>query len=632
MDQAPYNVKEVTVKFMRWSRLGSLSTIVASLALLAACGGGGHSSGGGSNPADFTLAVSNSPQTVVAGNSTTYTVGITPVNGFAGAVAFSASGVPTGATASFSAVSGGSSTLTVTTTTATAAATSTITVTGTSGSLTHSGTASLIVTPAPDFTVSFAPSTYTVTAGGSADYTVTVGALNGFTGTVTLAGSNLPSGVNGFFLPATVAGSGTAKLVVTTPASQAPSTSSFSVTGSSNGLTHSASGSLTITAPTGSFSLSASPFQETVMAGGATAYQITLTPSSGFTQNVALAADPATVPSGATVTFTPSTITGGAGTSTMLVSTASSASVCCARISVTGVATSNQTSAITLPLAIVAATANRINKVFLIAMQTQDWASVKGSVNAPYINSFLLAAGSHAEQYFNPPSIHPDLPNYLWLETGSNLGITDNNVPLINHQSTTGHLSSLLTVAGKTWKSYVEGIDGTTCPLTSDPTNQYAVYTNPFVYFDDVTTTNNVNSPTCIAHVRPFTELITDLQNNTVADYNFITPNQLDSMGSGSSVALGDTWLAANLPAILNSPAYQDGGVVLITWNQAATVDGPIGMIVLSPNAKGGSYQNSVLYNHGSTLRSEEEIFAVTPFLNDAVNQADLSDLFVTFP
>src|SRR2546421_4032944 len=36
----------------------------------------------------------------------------------------------------------------------------------------------------------------------------------------------------------------------------------------------------------------------------------------------------------------------------------------------------------------------------------------------------------------------------------------------------------------------------------------------------------------CIAHVRPFTELATDLANNTVASYNFITPNLTDDMRS----------------------------------------------------------------------------------------------------
>jgi hypothetical protein len=359
--------------------------------------------------------------------------------------------------------------------------------------------------------------------------------------------------------------------------------------------------------------------------GGATGFQITVTPNSGFAQNVALSLSG--LPNAATATFTPSTITGGSGTSMLVVSTTTSTVHCCYRMTVTGTAGA-QTSALTLPLAVIAP-GRAITNVFVIAMQSQDWSSIAGSANAPYTNGVLLPMGAHATAYYNPPSLHPDLPNYLWLEAGTNFGVTDNNTPSVNSQNTTSHLVSLLTAAGKTWKSYNEGIDGSTCPLTS--VAQYSVYTNPFVYFDDVTGNQSASSPTCMANVRPFSELFTDLLNNTLANYTFITPNSCDSMGT-CSVATGDAWLALNVPIILNSPAYQAGGLLLITWDQAVTGDGPIGMIVISPNGKGGGYQNSLHYTHGSTLRTVEEILAVTPMLGDAANQADLSDLFVSFP
>jgi hypothetical protein len=67
-------------------------------------------------------------------------------------------------------------------------------------------------------------------------------------------------------------------------------------------------------------------------------------------------------------------------------------------------------------------------------------------------------------------------------------------------------------------------------------------------------------------------------------------------------------------------------------WDEAAKGDGPIGMIVLSPFAKGNGYQNSIHYTHGSTLRTMQEIFGVIPLLGDAANEADLSDLFLLFP
>ncbi len=86
------------------------------------------------------------------------------------------------------------------------------------------------------------------------------------------------------------------------------------------------------------------------------------------------------------------------------------------------------------------------------------------------------------------------------------------------------------------------------------------------------------------------------------------------------------------MPKILASQAYANNGVLLITWDEAENSDGPIGMIVLSPKAKGGGYQNSIHYTHSSTLRSLQEIFGVTPLLGDAASATDLSDLFVSFP
>jgi hypothetical protein len=92
-------------------------------------------------------------------------------------------------------------------------------------------------------------------------------------------------------------------------------------------------------------------------------------------------------------------------------------------------------------------TKHNIQTVFIILMENHNWtggspanANIKGSRYAPYINGVLVPMGSHAEQYFNPPGIHPSLLNYLWLEAGTNFGILDDNPPSIDHQGTTQHL------------------------------------------------------------------------------------------------------------------------------------------------------------------------------------------------
>ena len=276
-----------------------------------------------------------------------------------------------------------------------------------------------------------------------------------------------------------------------------------------------------------------------------------------------------------------------------------------------------------------------IQTVFIILMENHNWSSIKDSSSAPYINNTLLPMASYTTQYFNPPGIHPSEPNYLWLEAGTNFGISDDADPATNHQSTTTHLVTLLNNAAITWKSYQEDVSGTLCPLTGQ--GLYAPKHNPMVFFDDVTNTNDPSSAYCIAHVRPYTEIATDLMNTTVARYNFITPNLCDDMHDScapllNSIKQGDTWLSTEVPKILQSAAYQNNGVLFITWDEGAGGDGPIGMIVLSAHAKGGGYSNATHYTHSSTLRTLEEIFGVTPLLGDAVNATDLSDLFITFP
>jgi len=109
---------------------------------------------------DFTIATSPGSRTVTAGGSTNYTATISALNGFTGTVTFSVSGLPSGASGSFSPTSvntSGTSTLTVTTTTNTPAGTNILSVVGTSGSLAHTNTVTLIVNVAGGADSNIAP-------------------------------------------------------------------------------------------------------------------------------------------------------------------------------------------------------------------------------------------------------------------------------------------------------------------------------------------------------------------------------------------------------------------------------------------------------------------------------------------
>ena len=102
-------------------------------------------------PPDFSLSASPGSQTIVQGATTTYTTTITRISGFGDAVSLAVTGLPSGASGVFSPnpATGNTSTLTVTSAASTPQGTYALALTGTSGSLTHTTGATLVVSPPP---------------------------------------------------------------------------------------------------------------------------------------------------------------------------------------------------------------------------------------------------------------------------------------------------------------------------------------------------------------------------------------------------------------------------------------------------------------------------------------------------
>jgi hypothetical protein len=268
---------------------------------------------------DFTLSATPASQTVSAGSSTTYTLSTTAVNGFTDAVSLSVSGLPAGATGTFSPTSiggAGSSTLTVSTSASTPAGTYTLTITGTDGCRSHSVTVTLVVNPAPDFTITATPTSQT-TACGCVNYTISISPLNGFNGTVNFSASGLPAGATATFSPTTVTGSGSVTITICTTSSTPAGNYTITITGTNGSLTHSVTVLLVVT----DFTLSVTPASQTVTAGGNTTYTLSTTAVNGFADAASLSVSG--LPTGATGAFSPTSITG-AGSSTLTVSTVSS--------------------------------------------------------------------------------------------------------------------------------------------------------------------------------------------------------------------------------------------------------------------------------------------------------------------
>jgi phosphatidylinositol-3-phosphatase len=333
--------------------------------------------------------------------------------------------------------------------------------------------------------------------------------------------------------------------------------------------------------------------------------------------------------------------------------------------------------------------------------------------NAPFINSlvngtaYAVVNGSvvhiseqvaYASAYHNVlatpggnnPHIHPSEPNYLWAEAGTNFGLFNDNDPFspngATNQNTTQHLVSFLTAAGKTWKSYQEDIDLTTVagqlvnvplprdqwtvPLVSSSgtfapgnfnayngSNQfnYAAKHNPMVFFTDTNGGNDTTPANPLSGLyAPLQQLLTDLGNDQVADYNWITPDQYNDMhtgltggykgltGDAAKIRQGDDFLSQIVPVIMASEAYKNHGVIVI-WFDESESDGvagdngddfnhTVGEIIISAraheNVGGLPYASPLNLTHSSDLRTLQEVFHAGPFVGDAVNAIDLSDLF----
>ena len=267
---------------------------------------------------DFTMSATPSSQTVVVGNASSYQVSAAAANGFAGQIALTVAGLPSGATATFapSSITGsGSSVLSVSTNATTPTGTFPLTINGISGSLAHAVTVSLTVTPQPDFSVSVAPSSQLVVVGGGTSFQATIAALNGFAGSVALSVSGLPAGATAAFTPASITGSGSSTMSVTTGAATPTGTYAITVTGVSGSLTHSVNVSLSVAAKP-DFVFSASPTSQSVRRNTTANFTLSVLPSAAFTGVVTLSVSSS--PVGPTWTLSPSSLT--SGTSILAVS------------------------------------------------------------------------------------------------------------------------------------------------------------------------------------------------------------------------------------------------------------------------------------------------------------------------
>ena len=176
--------------------------------------------------------------------------------------------------------------------------------------------------------------------------------------------------------------------------------------------------------------------------------------------------------------------------------------------------------------------------------------------------------------------------------------------------------------------------------------DQYAARHDGFTFFSPVT----ASQAFCAAHILSFRPLPGDLARaSTTPAFSFIAPNLCHDghdapcvTGAPGGLAQADAFLSQRVPAIMAAPAYRDGGLIVITFDEGSDSaaccsetsgispshpnvplpgktgpgGGRTGAVLLSPLIRPGTV-STVAYNHYSLLRSIEDIFGL-PHLGDA--------------
>jgi hypothetical protein len=270
----------------------------------------------------------------------------------------------------------------------------------------------------------------------------------------------------------------------------------------------------------------------------------------------------------------------------------------------------------------------QFSHVFIVVEENHSYSQVIGQSTMPYLNS-LANRFAVAANYF--ANTHPSLPNYFVLTTGQSITSDDNFTGSVTADNVVNALKS----AGKTWKCYADSI-----PSPGYNGADTAVFVRrhvPFSFFSDVQ-----GDAAQMGNIVPFSQLSADLTANQLPDYGFIVPNLQDDghdcPGGGQScddgVRLGaaDSWLAMNIQPLLNNPAFQQSGLLLITFDEGMDGDnanggGQVPLLVISSKTKPG-FKSTTFYQHQNTLRLILDGLGVTDLPGHAAGATQMGEFF----
>jgi hypothetical protein len=280
----------------------------------------------------------------------------------------------------------------------------------------------------------------------------------------------------------------------------------------------------------------------------------------------------------------------------------------------------------TSPASTTPSTAGPFGHVFILVEENANYTDVIGSSAMPYLNGLANQYGLAIQFYADT---HPSIGNYLMLTAGQVLTNDDSQTPQSFPVSVDNVVRELI-ASGNSWKQYAESIpsvgylgdDSTCCG------GQYYAHHVPLPYMTDAQVASQAPK------IVPFTQLASDLANNGLPNYGFITPNGCDDAHDcGLNVA--DNWLKTNIDPLIKSPQFQKDGLLVIVFDESDTDNtnggGRVAAVIISPFAKPG-YKSTTIYQHESVLRLMLEGLGVKTLPGSAATAPKMWEFFTFTP
>lgn len=259
--------------------------------------------------------------------------------------------------------------------------------------------------------------------------------------------------------------------------------------------------------------------------------------------------------------------------------------------------------------------------VFTIMFENRD----SRQIVKPDVPTFFDLANEYATAEAYITDIHPSLPNYIMMTSGSTQGISDSAPPAKNATDDRENLGEQLDAAGVKWRAYMEDM-GEPCRLTS--VRKYVVNHNPFVYYKTLTSDRKRCEDRVVDHGEHFDK---DLAAGGYR-YMWITPNQCNN-GHDCDISVADAWLKKTTDKIMASPGYKNGGVIFVMFDEGYVrvlgAEANLATIVISERLTYRPFTSDTRYDHRSYLATIEDIFGM-PRLPRTKDATPMGEFFVS--